>query len=159
MWITRLNELCALRTPGGSSIGVSSGYFDSDSFPKNSFPLSLTVVSESSPLNLQICLSASLSRQSDCPSSMAGQMQKTLVAIATMIATTGSVDMCLEECVQSERFYGLPCRSVAFYPQRYATNFDCVLNTETARSRPDLLTDVPKDIPVFYAENGCRSRL
>jgi hypothetical protein len=78
--------------------------------------------------------------------------QKILVGFARIVVDAGSYEECWAHCLNSQTEYGFKCSSGMFYYQD--TKQNCMLNTETKSTHPDVFTDENED-QVTYFEPAC----
>lgn len=74
-----------------------------------------------------------------------------LVGYAEVVLNTPTVEACLQECLNGQASYGIQCGSVMYYND----SKDCILNTQTRLTKPDLYTTDTSGVLVDYYDNNC----
>lgn len=109
-----------------------------------------------------------------CPDTFIQAPQKILVGQNKLTVDKPSFDECIKSCLNSQKENGFVCKSAMFYynaspflnsfssvPEsstRFAfqdQKLNCILNTESSKTKPDLYTDAAAEDKEIYFEPGC----
>jgi hypothetical protein len=88
----------------------------------------------------------------NCPDIFEEDPQKILIGQNRQTIDATSVQDCMQKCLDSQKNYGFVCKSGMYFYE--GNQLNCILNTESKSTKPDLFTDAQVD-KVTYFEPGC----